>query len=227
MIPRRTCHKGRAAFASSCWVLIPFEMGLIKISTGSPMPRMTRPLLQRANGRLRVFDCLFSWLGIALVRRTFFGGAVRGHRKHTKHYRLTKRLPAIKNRSGQSAQCVMPIRGVAVISTGASSPSPRTCRAQWSNPHRRTEDHARSISHAAPGVPTARLTCGISRASDRRAVSGIREDPGAIAPAHSLLACPGETDESAGVSVFSVTRVSSCELRQVFVSPLRSIQLIL
>ena len=41
---------------------------------------------------------------------------------------------------------------------------------------------------------------GMGGASDRRAVSATRRDPGAAPAIHSQLACPGETDESAGVT---------------------------
>ena len=37
----------------------------------------------------------------------------------------------------------------------------------------------------------------MGRAGDRRALSGIREGPGAAAPAQSVLACADETDEFA------------------------------
>src|ERR1700720_775818 len=44
-------------------------------------------------------------------------------------YRLTNRFPSIKNRSGQSAQCVIPTLGVTATSMAGSLPRPRTCSA--------------------------------------------------------------------------------------------------
>ena len=59
-------------------------------------------------------------------------------------------------------------------------------------------DRARSVLRNVRGVRSGR---GMGRASDRRAVSAARRDPGAVPPTHSQVARPSETDESAGVKL--------------------------
>ena len=62
----------------------------------------------------------------------------------------------------------------------------------------RSSDRAGGFSRDVWGIRSGR---GMGRASDRRAVSAARRDPGAAPPAQSQVARPGETDESASVIV--------------------------